>query len=185
VNKKLIKLQLSAAGTATSNLDYLEDSYWNYGEAVSSLLYGANAIPALTFADVPIASSSPTPYGNWATDASQGLTAGLNDGPADDPDHDGLTNQQEFAFGLNPSIGASANPITRPLDSATGRFQYTRRVGSGLNYRIFTSTNLGTWVQDTGATEANVTTSGDVQTVTVQVSNTPIAGKLFVRVHAQ
>ena len=185
VNKKLIKLQLSAAGTSTSNLDYLEDSYWNYGEAVSSLLYGANAIPALTFADVPISSSSPTPYGNWATDRSQGLTAGLNDGPADDPDQDGLTNQQEFAFGLNPSVGASANPITRPLDSATGRFQYTRRVGSGLNYRIFTSTNLGTWVQDTGATEANVTTSGDVQTVTVQVSNAPIAGKLFVRVHAQ
>ncbi len=179
---KIVRLQLNAPSTNTT-IDYVVDEFWDTN--VGNLLYGSNEIAALSFYGVPIASSSPTPYGDWATDPSQGLTVGLNDGPADDPDHDGLTNQQEFAFGLNPSIGTSANPITRPLDSATGRFQYTRRVGSGLTYRIFTSTNLGTWVQDTGATEANVTTSGDVQTVTVQVSTAPIAGKLFVRVHAQ
>ena len=69
VNKKLIKLQLSSAGTATSTLDYLEDDHWSYGEAVSSLLYGVNAIPALTFADVIIAPPGPT-----------GLTATPGDG---------------------------------------------------------------------------------------------------------
>ena len=51
---KVVKLQLSSAGTTNSTLDYLEDAHWSYGEATSSLLYGTNGIPALTFADVPI-----------------------------------------------------------------------------------------------------------------------------------
>jgi hypothetical protein len=50
----VVKLQLTAAATATSTLDYLEDNYWSYNEATSSLLYGANGIGALTFADVAI-----------------------------------------------------------------------------------------------------------------------------------
>jgi hypothetical protein len=103
----------------------------------------------------------------------------------DDPDHDGMTNFQEFAFGLNPSNGSSVNPVTMPLDQAAGRFQYTRRAGSGLTYQIFTTTNMGTWNPDTGATEVAVTTSGEVETVTVHVTTPPLNGKLFVRVQAQ
>jgi hypothetical protein len=125
------------------------------------------------------------PYATWAGDPAQGLTAGVNDGPADDPDHDGMTNMQEFAFGLNPSNGASVNPVTMPLDQTTGRFQYTRRVGSGLTYQTITSTDLGTWAPDTGATEEVVTTNGDVQTVTIHVTTAPVGGRLFVRVRAE
>jgi len=125
------------------------------------------------------------PYSVWASDPAQGLTTGVNDGPLDDPDHDGMTNQQEFAFGLNPTSGKSANPITQPLDPASGRFQYTRRVNTGLTYQVFTSTTLGAWALDSGATEVAVTTNGAIQTVTVHVSTAPINGKLFVRVQAQ
>ncbi|MCX6879552.1 MAG: DUF2341 domain-containing protein [Verrucomicrobia bacterium] len=125
------------------------------------------------------------PFDSWAGDPAQGLTAGVNDGPLDDPDHDGMTNQQEFAFGLNPSNGSSVNPITLPLDPVTGRFQYTRRAGSGLTYQVLTSTNLGTWAPDAGATEVALTTSGEVQAVTVHVSTAPAGGKLYVRVQAQ
>ena len=50
----VVTLQLNSAATTTAKLDYLNDNFWNSGEATSSLLYGANAIPALTFADVAI-----------------------------------------------------------------------------------------------------------------------------------
>ena len=126
-----------------------------------------------------------TPYAVWGSDPVQGLIAGVNDGRLDDPDHDGMTNQQEFAFGLNPTNGKSANPITQPLDPASGRFQYTRRLNSGLTYQVYTSTTLGTWALDTGATEVALATTGNVQTVTVHVSTAPLNGKLFVRVQAQ
>jgi hypothetical protein len=44
---------------------------------------------------------------------------------------------------------------------------------------------MGTWNPDTGATEVAVTTSGEVETVTVHVTTPPLNGKLFVRVQAQ
>ena len=124
------------------------------------------------------------PYDTWAngTFANGTLT---DNNPAHDPDGDGMTNQQEFAFGLDPTSGASLNPITQALDKSTGTFQYTRRVGTGLTYQILSSPDLGTWVPDTGATEVEATTHGDIQTVTVHVSTQPLNGKLFVRVQAQ
>jgi hypothetical protein len=179
---KIVKLLLNGASTSQT-IGYVVDQFWN-GDA-GNLLYGSNGIAALSFYAVPIAASAPSPYANWAADPAQGFSPGVNDGPTDDPDHDGMTNQQEFAFGLVPSNGSSVNPVTMPLDPATGRFQYTRRAGSGLTYQVFTSTTLGTWTQDTGATEETVTTNGAVQTVTVHVSTTPLNGKLFVRVQAQ
>ena len=57
----IVTLQLTSAAAADATLDYLKDSIWNQGESVSSLLYGANAIPALTFANVPIGISPPSP----------------------------------------------------------------------------------------------------------------------------
>lgn len=88
-------------------------------------------------------------------------------------------------FGLNPTSASSLNPIIQSFDPATGRFRYTRRATSGLSYKVFTSTSLQSWVPDAGASEVLVTTSGQVQTVTVQLSATPADGRLFVRVQAQ
>ena len=55
----IVTLQLSSAAAANATLDYLKDRFWSLGESVSSLLYGANSIPALTFADVPISTLNP------------------------------------------------------------------------------------------------------------------------------
>ena len=42
-----------------------------------------------------------TIYATWAT--ANGLTAGVNDGPTQNPDFDALNNLLEFAFGTNPN----------------------------------------------------------------------------------
>jgi len=107
--------------------------------------------------------------------------------PAADYDGDGMTNFQEYAFGLNPTSGASCNPIVQPLDPATGVFKYTRRASpstTGIAYTVMTSSNLVSWLPDPVSVPESVTTSGNVETVTFTLSNGPIFGKLFVRVEA-
>jgi hypothetical protein len=42
------------------------------------------------------------PYAAWAADPAQGLTAGVNNGPLDDPNRDGLCNLLVFALGGAP-----------------------------------------------------------------------------------
>ena len=273
VNKKLVKLQLSAAGTATSSLDYLEDSHWNYGEAVSSLLYGANAIPALTFADVTIAppaatlltatagngqvalawtaaagataynvkraitsggpytligtaigtsytdtavtngtpyfyvtsatttvngtvgespdsnqaSATPvTAYAAWAANAAQGLTAGTNAGPMDDPDHDGTSNLLEFALGGAPMVASQA--ISPRLTKIAGVwfFEYDRGVQSlppDIIQQVEYGNDLSGWASITipAVTAAPVLITPGGLTDHVKVTIPTPGNKTFVR----
>ena len=105
-----------------------------------------------------------------------------------DPDHDGMTNDQEFAFGLDPSSGTSVNPIVTLPNKATGIFSYTRLnpAVSGRTYTIKTSTTLAGWTTDAGAGQVVTATNGDVQTVTVTLSGALLSeSKLFVRVNAE
>ena len=55
------------------------------------------------------AQASGTPYDAWAS--NKGLTAGVNDGPAQDPDGDGRKNFEEFAFDGNPLSGSNDGKI--------------------------------------------------------------------------
>ena len=151
-------------------------------------LYGAsNTGGAITGPGViQVGSSGMTPaYIAWATR----FTGFTDTYPTHDPDGDGMTNQQEFAFGLDPTTGASANPIKVPLNKTAGTFSYTREdpaVG-GLAYKVYTSTDLKTWTADGGATQTVTATDYDVQTVQVTLSGTkPLtAPKIFVRVAAE
>ena len=124
-----------------------------------------------------------TPYDNWAATY---LPADVSN-PAADYDGDGMTNFQEYAFGLNPTSGVSCNPITQLPDPLTGVFKYTRRATpatTGVTYTVLTSSNLVSWVPDAGSVPESFTTDGNVETVTFTLSNTPMFGKLFVRVEA-
>jgi len=125
-----------------------------------------------------------TDYDTWG--APYGLASGSEDG---DADNDGLTNQEEYAFGLIPDSGASVNPITVQLDKALKTFSYTRRDSSktDLIYGVWYSTDLSVWTQDTGATQGAPVLSGEVETVQVTLSNLPgdpLPGKLFIQVRA-
>ena len=57
-SSNVVTLQLNSAAATTATIDYVKDTIWNFNEATSSLLYGANAMPALTFADVTINASA-------------------------------------------------------------------------------------------------------------------------------
>lgn len=113
----------------------------------------------------------------------------LANGPAGDDDNDGLTNQEEYAFGLIPNSGASVNPITIQVNKSAKTFSYTRRdtTKTDLTYSVWFSTNLSTWTQDTAATEGTPVLTGEVETVQVTLSTLPgdpLPAKLFVQVRA-
>ncbi len=134
---------------------------------------------------IPVPAPTATDYDDWMAGFPAITLAGDKLSTAD-PDHDGLKNLEEYAFGLDPSSGSSVNPITVLLDKTTGMFSYTRRATpatTGLTYTVLTSTDLVTWTPDTGSAET-IVTAGDVQTVTFTVTNPAVDGKLFVRVKA-
>ncbi|MEI7954951.1 MAG: LamG-like jellyroll fold domain-containing protein, partial [Verrucomicrobiota bacterium] len=120
-------------------------------------------------------------YADWAT------AHGIGGQPASgDADGDGMSNFQEYAFGLNPTSGSSVNPISVPFNKATGTFSYTRTVNTGLTYTVWHSADLVTWTS-TGATQGTpVASGGDIETVPVTLDASLLsAAKLFVRVQAQ
>jgi hypothetical protein len=129
--------------------------------------------------------SEPTDYDDWA--AGFGL-AGADAAPGADPDADGVSNEDEYAFGLDPTDGASVSPVSVPLDAAGGSFRYTRRKPalSGLSYAYqWSATLAGDWAAFTP--DAEVSDDGDpVESVEVTVPAALLAnGKLFVRVSAE
>ncbi|MCX6878900.1 MAG: hypothetical protein NTW21_34580 [Verrucomicrobia bacterium] len=112
------------------------------------------------------------PYGLWSnrTFANGALT---DQDPAHDPDGDGLTNQQEFAFGLDPTTGASSNPISEQLDPATGTFKYTRLASSDLDHTVEFSADLSIWDPATYPESIGDPDSNGVRIVAVTVTDSP------------
>jgi autotransporter-associated beta strand protein len=122
-------------------------------------------------------------YDTWVDDN------GVANGQTGDDDNDGLTNFEEYAFGLDPQSGASSSPITEGLDRSARTFSYTRRDSSltDVSYSVWFSTDLAVWTEDVNATEA-ASLTGEVETVEVTLSNdagVPLPGRLFVQVRAE
>lgn len=73
---------------------------------------------------------SVTPAGSafelWAANPAQGLIAGVNAGPADDPDHDGIANLLEFALGGSPMGSSQAVLPWLTKQSGSWVFEYDR-----------------------------------------------------------
>jgi autotransporter-associated beta strand protein len=123
-------------------------------------------------------------YDTWAGPSGYNLTGG----PNDDDDGDGLSNHKEYAFGLNPTSGASASPISQQLDKTTGMFKYTRRATpatTGLTYTYESSGTLGNdWAVFTPDSEVS-NNATPVEEITVDVPDALLLNaKLFLRVKA-
>lgn len=147
---------------------------------IKVILTGPNNTAHMGFFFDPV---PPVQYANWLTRFT--FAAGANTMPGGDPDRDGMSNQNEFAFGLNPTHGSSVEPIIMPLAKITGKFTYARLAASGLTYTVLTSTNLLVWVP-ANATQFVTGIADGVETVEVTLTDPPpFGGTLFVRVKAQ
>jgi nitrous oxide reductase accessory protein NosL len=75
---------------------------------------------------IQIRDITPSSYGSWTSNRVPSLTPGYNDGPAADPDGDGISNLMEFALGGEPMISSQLElPVLSK--SADGLlFQYDR-----------------------------------------------------------
>jgi hypothetical protein len=105
-----------------------------------------------------------------------------------DDDGDGLTNDEERVFGLNPLSGSSSNPISVPFNPTTGTLSFTRRdlTLSGHVNKVWYSTTLMNWQEDAGALITPGTLVNGVQTVAVKLSDSLLTQpKLFVRITSE
>ena len=195
----VVTLQLASAAAATAALDYFQDSVWNPSESIPTLLYGANAIPALTFADVPVGTL--TPYESWTSSKNLiGLAAG---GDAD-PDFDGVKNALEFVLGgePNPSAPGSNSSALLPASTRNGAgdlvLTFKRKVASvgganlafqwssDLTFPILNSVPVGDMsssMNGINVTITNFDAATDTIVVTVPAAKAA-GGKLFGRLQA-
>jgi hypothetical protein len=81
-------------GTAAQSVTFTPADADNYQTATTSVSVTVN--PAQT------------PFEAWAADPAQGLISGVNDGPLDDPDHDGFSNLVEFVLGGTAMLSSQA-----------------------------------------------------------------------------
>lgn len=89
--------------------------------------YTVTAQDGSTQAYTVTVSAGPSPFSTWAADPAQGLTVGVNAGPNDDPDHDGIANLMEFTLGGMPMV--AGREILPRLTKSTGgvwAFEYDR-----------------------------------------------------------
>lgn len=132
-------------GTATVLVTLTDDASINGDAALNT------AVQSFTI------TVQPSPVQSWAL--SQGLT-GTDVQPTATPFHDGVPNLLKYAFNLNgagpdshrmPTGGNSGLPDARPQGNGVGRtfrFEFVRRIGSGLIYTPQISGTLvaGSWV---------------------------------------
>ena len=67
-----------------------------------------------------------TSFEVWTHDSAQGLTVGMNDGPTDDPDHDGIPNLLEFALGGKPMESSRSVLPVLTISGGVWAFEYDR-----------------------------------------------------------
>jgi autotransporter-associated beta strand protein len=200
---------ITIAAGATLDLDFTG------GDRVGSLtiadslmadgIYGSlsNATPgiiktaAITGSGLLYVNTDISPYLGWAGDPANGLTAGVNDGPSQDPDNDGINNLMEYVLGGIPAgPGASDRSILpRQTVDATNLVLTFKR--SDLSERDTTqvvqlSSDMATWVDfaSIGAvdalpavdiTEDTPTAALDTVIVTIPRADHASGGKLYAR----
>ncbi len=138
----------------------------------------------------PASNPPVSPYNSWASTYSldPAVTTGPNAGaPTADPDSDSFTNQQEYAFGTNPTQ-ATAGLLT--TSSGVEGLTVVFLTRSNLDYNVQTTDNLSTTTfSNNVAVTATVGTSSDQSGVPSgyirkQFTITPSGSKNFFRVVA-
>ena len=163
----------------------------------SNLMAGTHSITAQYAGDAIHAASTSTalsqvivlpPFEAWAAAPAQGLTVGVNNGPLDDPERDGITNLMEFTLGGAPM---NSSPLVLPKLTRSGNnwlFEYDR---SDLSLPVTAQvveygSDLATWttvaIPATSLGSVTITPGSPSDHVAVTI---PVLGaKIFVRLKA-
>ena len=116
------------------------------------------------------------------------FAANLVGGPNDDDDSDGLSNFEEYAFGLDPEDPLSQSPFTIAPDLTTGTFTFTRRNGQltgFLNYIYETAPDLQNFTAFTPASESS-DNGLPVETLTITVPSELLEqARLFMHIRVE
>lgn len=162
-----------------------ERNHANRWAAYDATMAAATAARAQTIIDLYFPSGRPSDYGDWRSQWAE--VTGLAD-PLADTDGDGMSNGDERIWGLNPITAASSKPVRFSSALTSGTFSYTRRnqALTGLNYSVWTSTNLIDWFEDTTAQQSPGTpNSNGIETVETTLSPELLGNtKLFIQVQA-
>ena len=128
------------------------------------------------------------PFEAWAAAPAQGLTVGVNNGPLDDPERDGIGNLMEFTLGGAPMFSSS---LALPKLTRSGNnwlFEYDR---SDLSLPVTAQvveygSDLATWttvaIPATSLGSVTITPGSPSDHVTVTIPNP--GAKIFVRLKA-
>lgn len=180
LNSVMIRIQSGSTATTTP-LSYPVAVTGIFGQSDSTSPFDSGYF--LMPRDPSDVTPSVDDFEDWL--GQSGATGGLTG----DPDRDGKDNAFEYAFAQNPLSGSSPEAVIGQLDLDTGKFIYTRRVPflTSLDYKVFTSTTLDGWTEDSNATTGIVSLQGETETVEITLSAPkPLAApKLFVRVTAE
>jgi hypothetical protein len=163
-----------AAGTAPQSVTFIPGDTSNYQTATTEVSVTVNA--------------AQTTYSAWATDPVQGLTAGVDDAPMDDPDHDGIVNLMEFTLGGAPMISAQSILPKFSTSGGTSFLEYDRNTASlpSTTQVVEYGSSLTGWTAITipATSSGNVTitpgTSSDHVKVTIPGSGTNSFARLKV-----
>ena len=106
-----------------------------------------------------------------------------------DLDGDGLNNDDERIWGLDPTNAASRNPLHNYTDLKSGSFTYTRRSQAltGMNFSVWTSTNLIDWDEDTSAQQTQESFDSNYNVETIETMLSPeilLNTKFFIKIEA-
>ena len=178
----------TTAADGTYTITGVSDGSYTVTPTLSGYSFNPASLPATvsgaSVTGMNFTATSALPYDTWKnTTFAHAFTDTL---PGSDPDGDGMTNFQEFAFGLDPTSATSSNPITQQLNKATGTFKYTRWKDSALTYIYQSSTTLSDPWNDFTPDSAVSNSATPVEEITVTVPSSLRANpKLFLRVKAE
>ncbi|MDB6070016.1 MAG: putative hemagglutinin-like (or adhesin-like) with a signal peptide and a putative in-like, partial [Verrucomicrobiales bacterium] len=143
-------LDLAFSGTDTIDqfyIDGLAQAPGSWGSLASTATNKTERITSDGILNVTNGPSAATGYTAWAALPVNGLTAGVNDGPNQDPDGDGIANLTEFVLDGNPSQNSAAILPAATVNPTTLTVTFKRRDDAepGNNVILQYSTELQTW----------------------------------------